>query len=110
MTADFDKRGFGRVVLTLAPYLDEIVFVGGWSQRLFRLHPLAASKAPAPLITLDADLAAPITLSNRGRTLRELLLGDLQGLTRASTSSRHYWIKCRPRKVVPATRRGQRGP
>ena len=75
MTADFDKRGFGRVVLTLAPYLDDVVFVGGWAQRLFRLHPLAASAAPALLMTLDADIAAPSTLSNRGRTLRELLLG-----------------------------------
>lgn len=72
---DFDKAGFGRVIRTLAPYLDDIVFVGGWAQRLFRLHPLAASTAPAPLMTLDADIAAPIALSNRGRTLRELLLG-----------------------------------
>jgi len=84
MTADFDKGGFGRVILALAPYLDDVVFVGGWAQRLFRLHPLAASKAPAPLMTLDADIAAPIALSNRGRTLRELLLGahfveDLSG-------------------------------
>jgi hypothetical protein len=75
MTADFDKGGFGRVILALAPYLDDVVFVGGWAQRLFRLHPLAASTAPAPLMTLDADIAAPIALSNRGRTLRELLLG-----------------------------------
>jgi hypothetical protein len=75
MTVDFDKGGFGRVVRALEPYLDEVVFVGGWAQRLFRLHPLAASEAPAPLMTLDADIAAPITLSNRGRTLRELLLG-----------------------------------
>jgi hypothetical protein len=75
MTADFDKGGFGRIILALAPYLDDVVFVGGWAQRLFRLHPLAASTAPAPLMTLDADIAVPMTLSNRGRTLRELLLG-----------------------------------
>jgi hypothetical protein len=54
VTADFDKAGFGRVVRTLAPYLDDVVFVGGWAQRLFRLHPLAASTAPAPLMTVDA--------------------------------------------------------
>jgi hypothetical protein len=35
-------------------------------------------------MTLDTDIAAPIALSNRGRTLRELLLGahfveDLSG-------------------------------
>jgi hypothetical protein len=27
MTADFDKGGFGRVILALAPYLDDGVFV-----------------------------------------------------------------------------------
>jgi hypothetical protein len=75
VTADFDKGGFGRVILTLAPYLDDMVIVGGWAHRLFRLHPLAASTAPAPLMTLDVDIAAPIGLSDRGRTLRELLLG-----------------------------------
>jgi hypothetical protein len=75
MTLDPDKIGFGRVVLALGPYRDDVVIVGGWAQRLFRLHPLAASTAPAPLITLDADIAAPSTLSKRGRTLRELLLG-----------------------------------
>jgi hypothetical protein len=74
VTADFDKARFAKVVRTVAPYSADIVFVGGWAQRLFRHHPLASGRSAAPLVTLDADIAAPLDLPSRGRTIRELLI------------------------------------
>lgn len=73
MTADFDNASFARVALTIRPYLDDIVFVGGWAHRLFRLHPLALNIDVPPLMTMDADIAAPNRLPMRGHTLRQLL-------------------------------------
>jgi hypothetical protein len=74
VTADFDKAAFARVVRAVAPYAADLVFVGGWAQRLFRLHPLASGATAGPLMTLDADIAAPLGLPSRGRTIRQLLL------------------------------------
>jgi hypothetical protein len=73
MTAEFDNASFVRVALALRPYLNDIVFVGGWAHRLFRLHPLALNIDVRPLMTMDADIAAPNRLPMRGRSLRQLL-------------------------------------
>lgn len=75
MTVDFDKAAFTRIARAIAPYAADIVFVGGWAQRLFGLHPLASGRTAPPLLTLDADVAAPLGLPSRGRILRELLIG-----------------------------------
>jgi hypothetical protein len=72
--ADFDKASFARIVCALAPYLGDIVFVGGWAHRLFRLHPLARLTPFRPLMTTDADIAAPARIPARAGTIRELLL------------------------------------
>ena len=75
MTADFDKASFARVASVLAPYLGDLVFVGGWAHRLFELHPLAQATEFPPLMTLDADIAAPENLARRGgQDIRKLLL------------------------------------
>lgn len=74
MTADFDEESFAHVVAALAPYLDDVVFVGGWAFRLFRLHPLAQVPSFRPLMTKDADIAVPARLRRRSQTIRELLL------------------------------------
>lgn len=37
-----DMGAFGRLLEALRPWLDRLVFVGGWCHRLHRFHPLAA--------------------------------------------------------------------
>lgn len=74
MTSDFDEASFARVAITLRAYLGDIVFVGGWACRLFRLHPLALVPAFSPLMTRDVDIAAPVRLQRRSQTLRQLLI------------------------------------
>jgi len=36
-----ELASFGRAVEALAPYLGELVFVGGWAHFLYTLHPEA---------------------------------------------------------------------
>ena len=48
---------FGRLVTSLLPWLAQLVFVGGWAFRLYRLHPQANLPAYRPVATLDADVA-----------------------------------------------------
>jgi hypothetical protein len=74
VTTDFDEVGFARVVGALRPYLDDLVFVGGWAHRLFRLHRLAQPQPFRPLMTMDADIAAPASLRPRSASIRQLLL------------------------------------
>jgi hypothetical protein len=71
---DSDFLQFGQAIDALAPYLEDLVIVGGWAHRLMRLHLLASSSAASPLMTLDADIAAPQRLSSRGQSIRQLLL------------------------------------
>lgn len=64
-----DQREFGRVVKALAPYLDQLVFVGAWCHRLLRFHPLALPPSQAPLMTEDADIAMPDRMPRRTPSL-----------------------------------------
>lgn len=48
---------FGRLVAALGPWLDQVIIVGGWAHRLYRLHPDAQELDYPPLSTLDADVA-----------------------------------------------------
>ncbi len=52
-----DRAAFAKLVDALAPWADQLVFVGGWAHRLYRLHPKANVPAYQPLTTLDADVA-----------------------------------------------------
>ena len=36
-----DVRSFARLVDCAAPWLDQVVIIGGWAHRLYRIHPLA---------------------------------------------------------------------
>lgn len=71
MKPDFDP--FQRLVKAVQPYLPDLVFVGGWAHRLMAEHPLAQPLGFAPLVTMDADLAADGRLAKRDVSLRELL-------------------------------------
>lgn len=51
------QAAFARLVTALQPWLEEIVFVGGWAHRLYREHELALQLEYAPLRTRDADIA-----------------------------------------------------
>lgn len=68
-------RDFLRYALqAVAPYLDQLVLVGGFAVRLYRFHPRAAPTDVDPLLTFDADFAAPATLRvAAGRGLSELV-------------------------------------
>jgi hypothetical protein len=57
-----EQDAFARVVGALRPYLSELVVVGGWAHRLFRLHPQATPPPFHPLVTDDADVATPLEL------------------------------------------------
>lgn len=52
-----DRQAFAKLVAALAPWSRQLVFVGGWAHRLYRLHPKAGTPAYQPLATLDADVA-----------------------------------------------------
>lgn len=52
-----DRASFTKLVETLEPWATQLVFVGGWAHRLYRLHPRAAMLNYQPLATLDADVA-----------------------------------------------------
>ena len=52
-----DRAAFARLAEVLSPWKHQLVFVGGWAHRLYRLHPMAQAPAYQPLATLDADVA-----------------------------------------------------
>jgi len=68
-----DSTAFARVVRALHPYLDELVFVGGWAHRLLALHELAGALDFQPLMTSDADIATPSRSRVQGSSMRDLL-------------------------------------
>jgi hypothetical protein len=60
---------FARVIIEMAPYADEIVFVGGWVHALY----LAEANETEAIGTEDIDITIPGTLLTRDRpTLLEL--------------------------------------
>jgi hypothetical protein len=78
---------FARLIEALDPWLGQVVIIGGWAHRLYRLHPLAQPLNYEPLGTLDTDVAVPSNLPATGeelrarlleREFREELLGDMQ--------------------------------
>jgi len=64
---------FSRLVRALDPWLDRVVFAGGWAHRLYRLHPHAQALDYAPLATLDADIAMPAELPAATPSIRDRL-------------------------------------
>jgi hypothetical protein len=74
MSAIQDSDPFRRLISALAPWLDQIVIVGGWAHQLYRLHPLAQDLSYLPLTTLDTDVAVPAKLRVGEQDIRERLL------------------------------------
>ncbi|HTV55130.1 MAG TPA: GSU2403 family nucleotidyltransferase fold protein [Terriglobia bacterium] len=73
MNARSETEAFARLISAVEPWLGEIVIVGGWAHRLYRLHPSAQTLDYTPLATFDADLAIPARLSRRDQDIRERL-------------------------------------
>ena len=67
---------FARLASALQPWLGQIVIIGGWAHRLYRLHPQAQELDYAPLMTLDADVALPAKLPAPAQDIRERLLAN----------------------------------
>ena len=57
---------FTRLIGALRPWLDDLVIVGGWAHRLYRLRPHLTTLAYQPPRTLDADIAFAATASLAG--------------------------------------------
>lgn len=71
-----DIAQFSRLAAALDPWLEQVVFVGGWAHRLHRLHPSARSLNHPPLVTLDADVAVPRHLPVEGQDIRQRLISS----------------------------------
>ena len=69
-----ELEAFARTVEALGPYLDRLVFIGGWAHFLYTLRPEAAPLRFSPLTTKDADVAAPLDLPSRGTTIAQRLI------------------------------------
>lgn len=69
-----DVEYFARLIEALDPWLDQVVIIGGWAHRLYRLHPLAQPLDYEPLGTFDTDVALPFDLPVSGDQIRERLL------------------------------------
>src|SRR4051812_17789565 len=69
-----ELEAFKRLVAALEPWLDQVVIVGGWAHRLYRLHPHAQDLDYRPLTTLDTDIALPAELSVGQQDIRARLL------------------------------------
>lgn len=69
-----ERELFARLILALGPYRSDVVLIGGWAHRLFRLHPLSQLVDFPPLLTQDVDLAVTAGVAPREEDLRQLLL------------------------------------
>jgi Nucleotidyltransferase len=69
-----ELEAFSKFVVALVPWLGELVVVGGWAHRLYRLDPRARKLDYAPLTTLDGDVAVPSKLKKEESNVRKSLL------------------------------------
>jgi hypothetical protein len=74
MNGGHEYDAFKRLVAAIAPWLDQVVIIGGWAHRLYRLHPHAQQLTYQPLNTLDTDVAVPVNLPVRQQGIRGRLL------------------------------------
>jgi hypothetical protein len=71
---DPELEAFSKFIVALEPWLGNVVLVGGWAHRLYRLDPRARKLDYLPLTTLDGDVAVPTKLKKEGATVRKRLL------------------------------------
>ena len=73
---DSELEAFSKFIVALEPWLSEVVLVGGWAHRLYRLDPRARELSYLPLTTLDGDVAVPLTLKEQESTAPTPGLGE----------------------------------
>ena len=56
MKQDPEIEPFAKFMEALDPWLAQVVLVGGWAHRLYRLDPRARKLNYPPLTTLDGDV------------------------------------------------------
>jgi len=87
MNASSGNEDFVRLIVALEPWLDQIVIIGGWAHRLYRLDPRARELDYTPIMTFDADIAVPRQVAVKqpdirqclfAKGFREELMGDEQ--------------------------------
>ena len=71
-----DLANFARLIESIEPWLDQVVIIGGWAHRLYRLHRSARAVEYPPLITLDADVALPLRLEAKEQDIGERLVAN----------------------------------
>jgi hypothetical protein len=74
LKADAELGPFVRLIEALEPWLDQVVLIGGWAHRLYRLDPRAQGLTYPPLTTLDTDIAIPSKIEAKGTKVRDRLL------------------------------------
>lgn len=72
------QAAFARLIEALSPWTHQLVFIGGWAHRLYRLHPTATVPAYEPLMTLDADVAFAQAECLEGNLRTRLLAAGFQ--------------------------------
>ena len=75
MIGHSENEEFAQLIDALNPWLKEVVIIGGWAHRLYRIHPVAQAIAYVPIGTLDTDVAIPARLRVEG-DLRERLVAN----------------------------------
>jgi Nucleotidyltransferase len=71
-----ENEDFAQLVLALEPWLPNLVIIGGWAHRLYRLHPSAQRLPYLPLMTLDTDVAVPTRLPVIAQNIRDRLVAN----------------------------------
>ena len=74
MKAACELEPFARLIEALDPWLGQVVIVGGWAHRLYRLDRRARALAYPPLTTLDSDVAVPLKIEMKETNIRARLL------------------------------------
>src|ERR1700730_15311493 len=74
MKPDAEIEPFAKFIEAIDPWLGQVVLVGGWAHRLYRLDPRARKLTYLPLTTLDGDIAVHSKLKVEQSTVRDRLL------------------------------------
>lgn len=90
-----ELEAFSKFIVALEPWLDEVVLIGGWAHRLYRLDSRARKLDYLPLTTLDGDVAVPPKLKKEELTVRKRLLDagfqeEFVGEDRPPATHYHY--------------------
>ncbi len=76
MSEHTENEHFARLIAALEPWLTQVVIIGGWAHRLYRLHSSAQAIEYLPLTTLDTDIAVPPRLKVIDKDVRERLIAN----------------------------------